>query len=98
MLNSSIWPLDRTLSGATTPSQNESASESNEEVLYIPQSSSITRVSPSVCLMSYQDTLWRGVLPFCSDVVNIFYSPSQLGFSDFSGFSFKWHALAKRTL
>ena len=42
---SSIWPLDGTLSGATTPGWP--GSDGNEEVLCIPQSSIITGTSPS---------------------------------------------------
>ena len=42
MSNSSIWPIARTLSGATTPGQSESGSDANKEVLRIPQRSSIT--------------------------------------------------------
>ena len=40
-----------TLSGATTPSGI--GSDSNEEVLRIPQSYNITGALPSDCLMSY---------------------------------------------
>ena len=50
---SSIWPIDRTLSGATTLSQSEPESNGNEGVLSIPQSSSITGTSPSDCLVLY---------------------------------------------
>ena len=39
---SSIWRIDRTLSGATTPSQSGPGSDVNEGVLHISQSSSIT--------------------------------------------------------
>ena len=49
---SSIWPIDKTLSGATTPSQSEPGSVANEEIFDIPQSSSITEVLPSDCLVS----------------------------------------------
>ena len=49
----SIWPIDRALSGATTPGQSEPGSDRNEEVLCIPQSSSITGTSPSDCFVSY---------------------------------------------
>ena len=56
MSNSSIWPLDKTLSGGTTPDESGPGSDGNEGVLCIPQSSSITGASPSDCLMSYQDT------------------------------------------
>ena len=38
----SIWPIDRSLSGATNPGQSEQGSDGNEGVLFIPQSSSIT--------------------------------------------------------
>ena len=48
MLNSSIWPIDRTLSVATTPGQCGLWSDGNEEVLHIPKSSGITGASPSV--------------------------------------------------
>ena len=58
---SSIWPLDRTLSGTTTPGQSGLGSDGNEGVLRIPQSS-ITGTSPSNCLISYQDTCWGGGL------------------------------------
>ena len=53
MLNNSIWPIDRTLSGATTLGQSEPGSNDNKEVLCIPQISNITWVSPSDCLVSY---------------------------------------------
>ena len=54
MSNSSIWPIDRTLSGATTPGQSRPGSDSNEGVLHIPQIFSITEASLSDCLVSYQ--------------------------------------------
>ena len=50
---SSIWPIDRTLPGATTPGQSGPGSDGNQGVLCIPQSSSITGTSPSDCLVSY---------------------------------------------
>ena len=50
---SSIWPIDRILSDATTPGQSGLGSDGNEGVLRIPQRSSITRASPSDCLVSY---------------------------------------------
>ena len=53
MSNSSIWPIDRTLSNATTPSQSVPGSDGNDRVLCIPQSSSINETSPSDCLVSY---------------------------------------------
>ena len=50
---SSTWPIDRTLSGATTPSQSGPGSDGNGRVLCIPQSSSITGTLPSDCLITY---------------------------------------------
>ena len=66
---SSIWHIDRTLSGVTILSHSEPVSDGNEGVLRIPQSSSISGSSPSDCLVSYPGHLWEGV----------FYSPSWLG-------------------
>ena len=43
---SSIWPIDRTLSAATSPGQSGPGNDDNNGVLRIPQSSSITRTSP----------------------------------------------------
>ena len=53
MSNSSIWPIDRTLLGATTPGQSGPGSNGNERQLHISQSSSITKASLSDCLESY---------------------------------------------
>ena len=53
MSKSSIWPLDRTLPGATIPGQCGPGSNGNEGVLCISQSSSITRASLSDRLVSY---------------------------------------------
>ena len=48
-----LVPIDRTLSGATTPGQSGPGSNGNEGVLRIPQGPSITGTSPSDCLVSY---------------------------------------------
>ena len=50
---SSIWPIHRTLSSATTPGQSGPGSDGNEGVFNIPQIFSITGISPSECLVSY---------------------------------------------
>ena len=50
---SSIWPIDRTLSGATIPSQSGPGNDGNEGVLHITQRSSSTEASSSDCLVSY---------------------------------------------
>ena len=47
MTNSSIWPIDMTLSGATTLNQSGPGSDSNEGVLNIHESANITKASPS---------------------------------------------------
>ena len=55
----SIWPTDRTLSGATTPSQSGTWGNGNEGVLHIPQSSN-AGASPSDGLISYLEHLFGG--------------------------------------
>ena len=60
----SIWAMDRTLSGATTPNQSGPESDGNKGVLRISQSSSITGTLPSDCLVSYLGhSLERGFTP-----------------------------------
>ena len=54
---SPIWSIEKNLIGATTPGQSRPGSNSNKWVLCIPQSSSITEVSSSDCLVSYQGHL-----------------------------------------
>ena len=59
MFNNTIWPIDRTLSCATTSDKSGPGGDVNEGVIHIPQSSSITGTSPSDCLMSYTaHSLW----------------------------------------
>ena len=48
----SIWPIGKTLYGATTPGESEHGSDGNEEVLCILQSSRITGTTPSDCVIS----------------------------------------------
>ena len=64
MLNSSIWPIDRTLSGAITPGQSKPGSDGNEGEHHISQSSRVG-ASSSNYLVSYPGhSLGRvGVLP-----------------------------------
>ena len=60
MSNSSICPIDRTLSAATTLGHSGPGSDGSEVVLCIPQRSSITEVTPSDCLVSYPEhSLWE---------------------------------------
>ena len=44
---SSIWPIDKNLSDATTLGQSGPGSDGSKGILHIPQSSSITGTSPS---------------------------------------------------
>ena len=73
MSNSSIWPIDRTLSDATTLGQSGPGSDGNEGILYIPQSSSITGASSSDCSVSYPGHLLGGVLPYPSVEMQLVY-------------------------
>ena len=59
---SSVWPIDMTLSGATTTGQSGSRSDGDEWVLLIPQSASITGDSPSDCWVSRTLVGW-GLTP-----------------------------------
>ena len=64
---SSIWPIERTLSGATTPGKSGPWSDGNERILRIPKSSNITEASPSDCLVSYPGhLLGRSLTPLQS--------------------------------
>ena len=79
---SSIWPIDRTLSGATTPGQSGPGSDGNKGVLHIPQSSSITGTSPSDCLVVVSWKLIVGgerILLLCREAIGVFYSSSWPG-------------------
>ena len=79
MSNSSVWPIDRTLSGATTQGQSGPGSNGNESVLRISESSSISGASLSDCLMSYPGHSLVGGLRLCRDAVGVFYNLSRLG-------------------
>ena len=79
----SIWPIDRTLSGVNTLSQSGPGSNGNEGALHIPQICN-ARSSASDCLMS-SPRHWLGWgLPFCKDVVCVFYIFSWLGYIDWN--------------
>ena len=76
MSNISIQPIDRTLSGATTPGQSGPESDGYEGVIRISQTSIITETSTSACIASY---LGHSLECSCSSAVGVFYSPSWLG-------------------
>ena len=72
MSNSSIWPIDRILSGATTPSQSGPGSNGNEGVFHIPHSS--TDWSLNIRLFSViSRTLVEGWLALCRDASSVFF-------------------------
>ena len=64
------YTIDRTLSGAITPSKC-GPWRGNEEKFHISRRSSITGDSLSENLMLYQDNRW-GVLLLCRDTVGVF--------------------------
>ena len=68
-----VWPIDRTLLGATTPGQSGPGSDDNEAYSAFPKAPAL--------LESHQQTFsvipgysLEGVLPLCRDAVGIFYS------------------------
>ena len=82
--NNSTWPIDRTLSGATTPGQSGPGSDGNERVLQRAlQSSSIPGVSLTIRLFNVisRSLIVLFFLPLYRDAVDVFYSPSRLGSS-----------------
>ena len=67
---SSIWPIDKTLSGSTTTGQSGHGSDGNERVLCIPQSFSITegltiRLFRAIC----RTFVGEGVFLLCKEAV-----------------------------
>ena len=74
MSTNSIWPIDRTLFGATTPGQNGPGSDGNEGILCIPQNFRITGASPSDYLCQNQDTHWGGGGSYPSAEKQVVYS------------------------
>ena len=62
MSNRSIWPIDWTLAGITTPGQRRPGSNSNEGILHIPQSAR-TEASSSDCFVSYREHSLGGASP-----------------------------------
>ena len=64
--------------GATIPGQSGPGSNGNEGVHCVPQSSSITRISPSDCLVPYPGHSFGKCLSLCRIIVGVFYSHSRL--------------------
>ena len=79
MSNGSIWFIDRTWSGLATLGQSGTESDSNDGVLRVSQSSSITEASLSESFVSYPETRCGWVLLLHRDAVGVFNSPSWQG-------------------
>ena len=77
----SIWPIDTTLSGATTPDQSRPGSDGKERVLRIPQSSSISRISSSGYLVSYPGHSFREKESYPSAEMQLVYSTTPAGWA-----------------
>ena len=78
-LNILIWPIDGTLTSATTPNQYVQINKEFEGVVYIPQSS-MTAAWQSGILVSYPGNaivVWIWTL--CRDAVSLFDTPIWLG-------------------
>ena len=72
MPNSSIWAIDKPLSGITTPGQSGFGSDGSERVVHIPQSSSITGASTIRLFNVTSRILIEEVLTLCTDAVSVF--------------------------
>ena len=76
----SIWPIDWTLLGATTPGQSKTGSDRNEVVLCIPQTSSITGASLSAFLVSYTGHSLREIYP-SAEMQSVYSTPELVIYS-----------------
>ena len=64
MSNGFILPIDKNLSGATTPGQRGPGGDGNKCLFRIPQSSDIIGDSPQYCSVSYiKDPIWGSLIP-----------------------------------
>ena len=78
MLNSSIWPIDRFLSDATTPDQSRPGSKGNDGIICISQSSRITGASPSDYSESYpRNCGWEAYL--YAEMQSVYSKPQSIG-------------------
>ena len=69
-------PINKTLSGITTPGPSGTESNENEGVLHIPE---ISKAGASLSNYLCRTLVGEGVLRLCWDAVGKFYSPSGLG-------------------
>ena len=73
----SIWPIEKTQLGATTPGQSGPWSDGNEGVLCIPQSSIIISALSSGCFVSYPEHSLRGSYPSAEKQSAYFSAPAN---------------------
>ena len=93
MSDSSICPIHRILSGAITTSQSGPESNGKEGVLHIPQS--LTKASPSDCLMSYPGHSLRE--SYSSEEMQLMYSTAPANWAvqvrvDLRVIAMKWYS------
>ena len=74
---SSIWPIDRTLSGSTTPGLSEPGSGAMKMYSAFPTAPDYLKPLYLIVQWHIHDTSWR-FLPHCRAAVGVFYSPSWL--------------------
>ena len=72
--NSSIWLIDRTLSGATTLGVI-----AKKRYFIFLNASAFLEFHSQIVGCHIQDTHWGGSLLLCANAVGVFYSPSWLG-------------------
>ena len=75
--NHSIWPIHRTLSGATTPGQSGHGSNGYKGVLrHSPKLQYYWSLTIRLFCVISRILVGEGVLPLCREAVRVFYSPS----------------------
>ena len=94
-MNSSIWPIDGTLTGTTTSGQSEPGSNDNERVHHNLKSSR-TGTSPS-CVSYTGHSLGLG-LPLDRRAASIFYSPTRHGPKFMTGIELFIYKIAKTVI
>ena len=68
---SSVWPIDKTLSGTTSPGQSGLSSDGNKGILHTSKSSSVTETSPSDCLVPYLQNALEGSKRFSQCILQL---------------------------
>ena len=87
----SIWPIDRTPSGATSWGQSGPGSNGNKGVLRIPPKLQHYQNLTIRLFSVISQTLVGGVLPLCRDAINVFCITNWLGFRCFADFALLYY-------